>query len=269
MATARNVRIGLVATGQGPRLDYVRFHGSHFAKLGLQADISVISILDGLTRSQISDLAPTDDEEATHCYVPNPEASGPLAEDAWYEAYLSKTKTIPLINRAIERLERSENVDLTIFCCGEAYPEGTIVGSKFVVLPAEAVKGTIRWILAGRAGQLKLGLLAGGARQRSAQERVWQDREFASRVVLDVEDASSDPAGAVRRLVARGAEVVVWWGYGAGVESVDPSAPDEPLGPPMVPMSVVSEVISSVQGAALVLPNLVSILTAASVLWRG
>ena len=217
----RKARLGLITTGQGPRQDYVAFHGELLRQLGVEAEIFVEYALDGLSPEELETLEPAPGEDAIHSYVRFPGRDSKRFGSGWGEAWMERGRTIPIVQSCIERLEQEHGVDATIYCCAEPYPEGVFRASKPFVMPYKVVLSYVENLVISRDHRPVIGVLTGGARQRPQQMEMWQRYTWSSDIDLHFAEMGSEPLAAAQHLATLKPDLVVWWGYGVDLAPGD------------------------------------------------
>jgi hypothetical protein len=214
-------RLGLIGTGQGPRQEYIDFHGGLLRELGADVKVVMRHALDGLSAKAIAALAPTPNEPAIHGYVRSENEHNRRFGTSWGDAWISRSHSVRLVQECIDVLEQEEQVDAIIYCCGEPYPEGAFRSSKPLILPYQVVLSYVVGRFHAHPGRVTVGILTSGTRQRAQQLAMWRAQEWASRVDLQFEVFGDAPYDAADRLAAAKPELVLYWGYGTGLAPGD------------------------------------------------
>jgi hypothetical protein len=215
-------RLGLIATGQGPRNDYITFHQGFLRSLGLEVEILLKCMLDGRTAGEIAALAPEPSDTAIHGYVRRPGSMNRRFGPDWAEVWMTRASTIPLVQACIDDLER-EHVDAIIYCCAENYPDRSFRTITPFILPGRVLLKYAELVAATR-DHTTIGILTSGARQRPQQLEAWQCQSWASRVTLHYELLGDRPVDAAAGLASLEPHLVLYWGYGVGLAPGDPTA---------------------------------------------
>ena len=128
-------RLGVVVIGQSPRPEIVAQIAPY---LGERVEIDLRGALDGLTRNQIADLAPTDGPDTLFTRLPDGDG-----------VKLSKHAVEARAGGVIERMAAG-GVTVTMLCCTGEFPTLT---SGRVVLPSAVLCGIVAGLLPrGRLG---------------------------------------------------------------------------------------------------------------------
>jgi len=241
---SKKPKLGLIGTGQGPRSDYIAFHTGLLRRLGLEVDVVMRHALEGLSATQIKELAPKPEDPAIHGYMRSPGQMNPRFGADWGEVWMERGRSITLIQACIDALEEKDGVDAIIYCCAEPYPEDAFRSTKPLVLPYRVVLGYTKAVTYSRGGKATIGILTAGTRQRKQQLEMWRSYPWTANLNLQFELVGETPGEAAKRLAETKPDLVIYWGYGIGLAPGDPpgliSEMEAILGRPIILGHIVS-----------------------------
>jgi hypothetical protein len=173
-----------------------------------------------------------------------PGATGNRLGPDWAAAWVERGRSVALVQRCIDELERDERVDATIYCCAEGYPAGSFRAARPLVLPYRVTLSYAQALAESRGGAGVVGLLTHGTRQRKQQEETIRAQPWASRVTFRFETLADEPLGAAERMAGHRPDFVIYWGYGVDLAPGDPpdliARIEEAIGRPVVVPHVLS-----------------------------
>jgi hypothetical protein len=217
---SQKAAVGLIATGQGPRQEYIDFHGRFLKALGVEVDIHMRNALDGLSLEEIRGVPISPETEVIHSYVHAPGETSERFGPGWGEAIMARTQYVGLIQACIDELE-AEGVDAIIWCCAEPFQDGTFQCSKPLVMPylvglhyAEVVARSI-------GNRARIGVFTHGTRQRKQQMEMWYNQPWAKQAEIQFEDTAGGSLEAAERMADVEPDLTILWGYGSGLAPGD------------------------------------------------
>jgi hypothetical protein len=213
-------QVGIITTGQGPRQEYLRFYGNAFHRLGLSVRILEAGALDGLSRDEIAGLTAGPEEAGIGCYVHARNDRGVPKGENWEreEVWISRDKSIPFVQRCIDRLE-NDGVEITILCCAEEYPAGAFRSRRPFILPYKFFFSKAK-ALAETLDMPRIGVLIPGQRHYRQDVATWTSRTWMRLIRLHI-GVGIDPKGAAQ-IAREKLELVFTWGHGEGLGPDDP-----------------------------------------------
>lgn len=180
MSDGRPLRIGMATIGQAPRDDVVPAMRA-FLPAGLE--IVERGALDGLTR-----------DETRSCWAESGEVGIVTKLRDGSSVLLSHAKILPRMQAVVERLEREDDVALTVVLCGANW--SALCSQRLVVNPGTLFPAVIASLAAGR----RLGIIKPDAGQ------VERERERYAAFGIDAVVTSASPyEGPARLELARAA----------------------------------------------------------------
>lgn len=214
------MRLGLITTGQGPRLPYVLYHERLAAALGLTVEIDVRHILDGLDWDAIRPHLGGPDELRLGAHVHVPGATGNRLGEGWDHVYVRMDWSIPYFQKAIDDLV-ARGATCVLLCCAASFEPGALRCPVPLVRPATLAFSAVSEMVAAR-GRLRLGLMSSAG--HGAQDvQFWRDQDFADRIDLTYEPFEGDVMIAAEKLARTSHDIVVLWSYGLGTDPRDPA----------------------------------------------
>lgn len=212
--------LGLITTGHGPRPEYFAFHGGLLSDLGIDADIVARYALEDLSEEKLDELAPAETEPAIHGYIRVPGSFNKKFGAGWGESWVERSRTIPLVQKCIDELEQ-EGADVIIYCCAEAYPEGSFQSNKPLILPYRVVVDYIATLTCLSKDNPTVAILTGGSRQRPQQLEMWERYVWSDAINLQYVELGQSPLTVVEKLAESKPDLAVYWGYGVGLAPGD------------------------------------------------
>ena len=182
------MKIGALTIGQSPRNDLIPEIEAFFKG----AEIIQLGALDGLSKEQIADLAPSGDDEIL---------VSKLKDDSW--ALMAESKIISLLQERTDELCRRVSL-IVLLCTGMFSKE--LVASVPVIYPQKLLYSIVPILAGGR----KLGIISPDPKQTEQNYERWQ--KVSDNIVvaaLNPYDKSNAPDKAAQYLKENGAEVVV------------------------------------------------------------
>ena len=183
------MKIGALTIGQSPRNDLIPEIEAFFKG----AEIIQLGALDGLSKEQIADLAPSGDDEIL---------VSKLKDDSW--ALMAESKIISLLQERTDELCRRGVSLIVLLCTGMFSKE--LVASVPVIYPQKLLYSIVPILAGGR----KLGIISPDPKQTEQNYERWQ--KVSDNIVvaaLNPYDKSNAPGKAAQYLKENGAEVVV------------------------------------------------------------
>lgn len=183
------MKIGALTIGQSPRNDLIPEIEAFFKG----AEIIQLGALDGLSKEQIADLAPSGDDEIL---------VSKLKDDSW--ALMAESKIISLLQERTDELCRRGVSPIVLLCTGMFSKE--LVASVPVIYPQKLLYSIVPILAGGR----KLGIISPDPKQTEQNYERWQ--KVSDNIVvtaLNPYDKSNAPDKAAQYLKENGAEVVV------------------------------------------------------------
>lgn len=243
---SRKPRLGLIATGHGPRQEYIDFHARFLRALGVEVDIFMRNALDGLSLDEIRDIPISPGSAVIHSYVHSPTETSERFGPGWGEAIMERTRYIPLVQKCLDELENTEKVDATIWCCAEPFPDGTFRCTKPLLMPYLVGLQYAEIVARSIGGGAVIGVFTHGARQREQQIEMWDRQTWATRAKVHFEDAS-EGLKAAKRMAGVKPDLVILWGYGVGLAPGDPpdgvASLEKALGQPILLLHTASTLL--------------------------
>lgn len=212
-------RIGFISLGQGPRPDLDTFHRTLLASAGRDVEIVWRHALEGIGPDELDSMQARDGAPAIRSNIRESGADGPLGA-GWTAKWFDRDSFIRPVQASICELESDENVDLTVVCAAEEFPEGSFVSKRPVIFPPLAL-ATCAQALSMTKPAAKVALLVYGDRQREQQKAGWAAKPWARRLDLAFcgHGGDIDAAGAELALISP--DIVLVWAYGAAVGGGD------------------------------------------------
>ena len=164
------MKIGALTIGQSPRNDLIPEIEAFFKG----AEIIQLGALDGLSKEQIADLAPSGDDEIL---------VSKLKDDSW--ALMAESKIISLLQERTDELCRRGVSLIVLLCTGMFSKE--LVASVPVIYPQKLLYSIVPILAGGR----KLGIISPDPKQTEQNYERWQ--KVSDNIVVGFEDAVGEP----------------------------------------------------------------------------
>jgi len=212
-------RIGFISLGQGPRPDLDTFHRELLAKAGRDIGIVWRHALEGLGPDKLDVMSARDGAPAIRSNIRENGARGPLGA-GWTAKWFDRDSFIGPVQASIRELETDENVDLTIVCAAEEFPDGSFVSTRPVIFPPLALSSYAQALSMTRPSA-KVAMLVYGDRQRDQQKAGWAAKPWARSLDLVFCGHGGDIDAAGAELTMLSPDIVLVWAYGAAVGEGD------------------------------------------------
>jgi hypothetical protein len=229
-------KLGIITTGHGPRPEYLAYHTNAMRLLGVPVEVHMRHSLEELDGEAIDQMAPVGGEVAIGCHVRAEGRQGDRMGPGYREVLVSRTALIPLVQRRIRELEDVDGVDAIIYCCAEEYPDDAFRSTRPLIMPFRTAFGHVEGLVRGLQRTVNLGLVVPGQAWIPQDRRTWSSRPWMRSLNVIIEPLREDPPGLQGRYIDRSAatvgrqllqqqssiDLVVVWGYGAGLAPFDP-----------------------------------------------
>jgi len=212
-------RIGFISLGQGPRPDLDAFHRELMAKAGRDIGIVWRHALDGLGPDRLDAMSARDGAPAIRSNIRENGARGRLGE-GWAAKWFYRDSFIEPVQASIRELETVENIDLTVVCAAEEFPDGSFVSTRPVIFPPLALSSYAH-ALSMTKPSAKVAMLVYGDRQRDQQKAGWEAKPWARGLDLVFCGHGGDIDAAGAELALLSPDIVLVWAYGAALGGGD------------------------------------------------
>jgi protein AroM len=208
-------RIGVITTGQGPRVEYEEFHQSLFATMG--ADVTIISrhVLDNVDADEIKNFGPASGAPAIHANIRGSNTDFSTLGRGWRNVWVDRSIYVERVQLALDSL-RAENVNVAIICVAEELPVESLYFDGPLVVPFTHLKNAVESAVRFRRGA-KVAMFAYGSRQRDQQTVAWSREAWMNQVEFSYFELDQGWSSAAASASDFGADCGVIMGYGAGL----------------------------------------------------
>ncbi|WP_431285201.1 AroM family protein [Humitalea sp. 24SJ18S-53] len=214
------MRLGVVTTGHGPRIEYPAYHKGLAATLGVDLDVIDEHILEGLEWPEISQHLGGETEARLGAHVRVPGATGNRLGDGWAHVYVRLDWALAYFQAAIDRLV-ARGAHAVLLCCATDFAEDAFRCPVPLVKPASLMRAAVADRVHAAAGPLRFGLTSSVGHARQDVD-LWRQQSFADRLEIDYASFEGDIMPAAEELSRKPHDLVVVWSYGLGMADRDP-----------------------------------------------